>query len=429
MARRSQRAPTTIPKSPPPAASSMTRPGLGVPGAVTSPSTGSATPHRQSTGPAPRLNFPFSPEFPHLLGANCSFRRETLIDARRLRRGIRIFPRRDRSARPRQRCRRPDRAIAPRRRPPQIRRRARCAANARVVRHWRLAHQEPRLFRLAQRRATSYARWEILRAAIDDAEQWRARRRAPRSPPASSRRADLERFRREADRGRRGRARRRARAAAQADAPRPAPRRRRSVAVPGSAPPGGRLCLALVTQDYPPGQNGGIARNVAELAHAWARARPSRACVHPRRAARRASISRTASGCIAPRIAARRRRRPTRRRRMTYRARSGTIRARCSSEVAKLDARAARRSRLRAAVGLRAGRVPARAALSAGLRVADDDGFLARFAARAAPRRPRMDARARRAAARARTLDPRARAAAARQQPRHRRGHRARATA
>ncbi len=29
--------------------------------------------------PAPQLNYPFSPEFPHLLGANCSFRRETLL--------------------------------------------------------------------------------------------------------------------------------------------------------------------------------------------------------------------------------------------------------------------------------------------------------------------------------------------------------------
>ena len=38
---------------------------------------------------------------------------------------------------------------------------------------------------------------------------------------------------------------------------------------PTRTPPGGRLCLALVTQDYPPGQNGGIARNVFELARAW----------------------------------------------------------------------------------------------------------------------------------------------------------------
>ncbi len=42
-------------------------------------------------------------------------------------------------------------------------------------------------------------------------------------------------------------------------------------AFPTLRPPGRRLCLALVTQDYPPGQNGGIARNVAEVAGAWAR--------------------------------------------------------------------------------------------------------------------------------------------------------------
>ena len=35
-------------------------------------------PHAHWTGPAERLNFPFSPEFPHLLGANCSFRRSVL---------------------------------------------------------------------------------------------------------------------------------------------------------------------------------------------------------------------------------------------------------------------------------------------------------------------------------------------------------------
>ena len=85
---------------------------------------------------------------------------------------------------------------------------------------------------------------------------------------------------------------------------------------------------------------------------------------------------------------------------------------------------AAGRSRLRAPLGLRAGRLSARAALSARLRLADDDGLLARFAAGAA-RRSRVDGRARRAAARARTLDSRTRAAPARQQPRHRRGHRA----
>ena len=31
-------------------------------------------------GPAPHLNYPFSDEFPHLLGANCTFRRDTLLE-------------------------------------------------------------------------------------------------------------------------------------------------------------------------------------------------------------------------------------------------------------------------------------------------------------------------------------------------------------
>jgi glycogen(starch) synthase len=38
---------------------------------------GYANPHWST--PAPHLNFPYSPEFPHLLGANCSFRRSVLL--------------------------------------------------------------------------------------------------------------------------------------------------------------------------------------------------------------------------------------------------------------------------------------------------------------------------------------------------------------
>ena len=237
--------------------------------------------------------------------------------------------------------------------------------------------------------------------ALDDVDAWR--RDVERNVALGElARADLARFEAEAESGfaaglaaAASRMRKLMRAAA--------PPRRRLFSP--SRSPRRRLCLALVSQDYPPGQNGGIARNVAGTRRRMGRASAITRMCSPAPAASRASISRPASGSIASRSPSAERR-PTWSRRIRSRRDLGLF-AHHVRRGRRARRASARRLRLRAAVGLRAGRIPRRAALSAGRRAADDDGFLARFAA-AATAGPRLDGRPRRTAARARTLGPRA---------------------
>ena len=221
------------------------------------------------TGPASRLNFPFSPEFPHLLGANCSFRRETLIDLGGFDEEYEFFlDETDLAARVND----AGGLIAQSRRAAVHHKFAPSAMRdtARVVRHWGPLIKN-RVYYGWRNGARHHTPWEILRAAINDAEQWD--REVERSITAGALAPDdLERFRREAvdavvagiAAGREPQRRLMSRAARDAEPPpfRPFETLR---------PSGRRLCLALVTQDYPPGQNGGIARNIAELAQAWTR--------------------------------------------------------------------------------------------------------------------------------------------------------------
>jgi glycosyltransferase involved in cell wall biosynthesis/GT2 family glycosyltransferase len=214
--------------------------------------------------PTPNLNFPFSPEFPHLLGANCSFRRAALLAlggfdeeyeyfldesdlvARVNDAGLRI-------------AQLPRAAVHHRPAPSPMRR------STRITRQWRPLIKNRVYFGL-RHALGAYSRWDVLRNAIDEAANWE-KEVARQVAEGALAPEDLERFVREAESGVE---------AGQAAARLP-PKLMRAPAAPAPflpfavAPPRARLCLCLVTQDYPPGQNGGIARHVAEVATEWAR--------------------------------------------------------------------------------------------------------------------------------------------------------------
>ena len=151
-------------------------------------------------------------KFPHLLGANCSFRREVLIELGGFDEEYEYFLDETDLVAPRQRFRRPHRAIAPGRRASQVRPERDARRN--VSRRQRLApaHQEPRLFRHAQRAHRVHALGRVARRARrrrrngerDGRGPSRRRRtrppgnsrvsgarRKPASPPASPPRASL----------------------------------------------------------------------------------------------------------------------------------------------------------------------------------------------------------------------------------------------
>ena len=213
--------------------------------------------------PTPQLNYPYSAEFPHLLGTNCSFRRDVLLAVGGFDEEYEYFlDESDLLARindygghivqlPRAAVHHKFAASADR-------------DLSRRVRNWGPLIKNRVYFGLrnGQRHHTAF---EILRAALDDAEHWRRdinQAIARGELPA----ADLARFEAQAQDGIAA-----GFAAAQAE-----PRR---LCAPPAPPPfkpltrptGERLGLCLVSQDYPPGHNGGIARNTAELAAAWAR--------------------------------------------------------------------------------------------------------------------------------------------------------------
>jgi glycogen(starch) synthase len=223
-------------------------------------------PHELWRAPAPELNYPFSAEFPHLLGANCSFRREALLALGGFDEEYEFFlDESDVLARLNDsggRIAQLPRAAVHHKFAASANRSAR-----RVYRHWRPLIKNRVYFGL-RNGARHHTPFEILRAALDDAELWRVgvANDVARGDLTA---ADAERFEAEAIDGiaaglAAGRAPQRK---LLPSAPPPAPFR----PFPLLRPEGAKLCIALVSQDYLPGHNGGIARNTAELAAAWAR--------------------------------------------------------------------------------------------------------------------------------------------------------------
>jgi glycosyltransferase involved in cell wall biosynthesis/GT2 family glycosyltransferase len=221
--------------------------------------------HSDWTEPAPHLSYPFSAEFPHLLGANCSFRRETLLSLGGFDEEYDFFlEETDMCARV------VDAggviAQSPRAAVHHKYARSELRSASRVVRRWR-PFLKNRLYFGLRNGAGHHSPWDILRAGVDDAERW-SREVARNVAEGDLEPADALRFQREAQEGLEA-------AMTAARQPRklmaPAPPSPPFRPFPVRAAEGGRLRLALVTQDYPPGQNGGIARNVAELAAALAR--------------------------------------------------------------------------------------------------------------------------------------------------------------
>jgi len=214
---------------------------------------------------APQLNYPFSTEFPHLLGANCSFRRDALLALGGFDEEYEYFlDETDLITRVNDSggliAQLPRAAVHHKYAPSALRN-----AN-RVTRHWR-PFVKNRIYFGLRNGARHHTPWEILASAIAEIEEMR--REVERNIAIGELKlADRARFEEEALSGVvDGLAAGRVPQRKLMRAPRPpAPLR----PFPTRTPPTGRLCLALVTQDYPPGQNGGIARNVFELARAWA---------------------------------------------------------------------------------------------------------------------------------------------------------------
>ena len=215
------------------------------------------------SAPTPQFNYPFSADFPHLLGANCSFRRDVLLAVGGFDEEYEYFlDESDLLARINDyggRIVQLPGAAVHHKFAASVDRDAR-----RVVRNWRPLIKNRVYFGL-RNGFRHHTTAEILNAAQDDADNWR------RDVVASVARgdltaADLQRFDAEALDG----------LAAGLAAASAKPRR---LAAPPALPPflplpqpkGETLGLCLVSQDYPPGHNGGIARNTAELAAAWAR--------------------------------------------------------------------------------------------------------------------------------------------------------------
>ncbi len=217
------------------------------------------------TAPAPQLNYPFSAQFPHLLGANCAFRLDLLLRLGGFDEEYEYFlDETDLIARVNDcggRIAQAPRAVVHHKYAASAIRKAN-----RVNRQWR-SQIKNRIYFGLRNGARHHTPWEILGnaiAEIDDIRREVERNIAAGELPAADRaRFEAEALSAVADGL--AAARTPARKLLAATAP-PAP----FLPFPTRTPPGGRLCLALVTQDYPPGQNGGIARNMFELAAAWA---------------------------------------------------------------------------------------------------------------------------------------------------------------
>lgn len=216
---------------------------------------------------APHLNFPFARDYPHLLGTNCSFRREALLSIGGFDEEYEYFlDETDVCCRINDagyRIAQLDRAFVHHKYAPSHLRDER-----KVVRSWYPLIKNRVYFGLRNGR-NHHSAGEIMEAGASDARGWRssvlqAQAAGDHTPE------EVTRFYDEA---------RRALVDGKARASEPAKmlteetraaHRSAFLTYPPIRPVQDRSTICLVTQDYPPGQNGGIARNMAQLARSLA---------------------------------------------------------------------------------------------------------------------------------------------------------------
>jgi hypothetical protein len=216
---------------------------------------------------APHLNFPFSSEIPHLLGTNCSFRRSVLLEIGGFDEEYEYFLDEtdvccrvnDAGYRIVQRA---DGFVHHKYAPSHLR------DERRVVRNWYPLIKNRLYFGMRNARDHHSTR-EVVGAALSDARSWEANIVQAAANGVYTEK-DIARFYAEAD------------SAIEDGFARAAePIKLLSQATidgfhtpfrpyPLTKAPGERLTICFVTQDYPPGQNGGIARYFSQLARSLA---------------------------------------------------------------------------------------------------------------------------------------------------------------
>lgn len=213
--------------------------------------------------PAPHLNFPFAFDMPHLLGTNCSFRRSVLLEIGGFDEEFEYFlDETDVCCRINDaghRIAQLDKAFVHHKYAPSHLR-----DDRKVVRNWYPLIKNRVYFGLRNGR-DHHSVEQIVAAGVADARGWERRvHEAWRDGDHTD--EDVDRFYEEAER-----------AIADGQARAAEPPKRLSEATrdafradfrryPVIRPAEDRSTICFVTQDYPPGQNGGIARNIAQLA-------------------------------------------------------------------------------------------------------------------------------------------------------------------
>jgi len=218
-------------------------------------------------GPAPHLNFPYSADYPHLLGTNCSFRRTALLEIGGFDEEFEYFlDETDVCCRINDagyRIVQLDKAFVHHKYAPSHLR-----DEQRIVRHWYPLIKN-RVYFALRNGSHHFSKSELLQAGLADSRGWQSSvEQAARDGLYTP--EEVDRFYLEVET---------ALIDGQTRAAEPAKliseETRAAFAssfqpYPLAAPAADRSVICLVTQDYPPGQNGGIARNMFHLARGLA---------------------------------------------------------------------------------------------------------------------------------------------------------------
>jgi glycogen synthase len=223
---------------------------------------------KEWSDPSPNLNFPLSVEYPHLLGTNCSFRRSALLEIGGFDEEFEYFlDETDVCCRMNDAAHRivqlPNAFVHHKYAPSELR------DHKRIVKTWYPLIKNRVYFAMRNGRFHHSFR-EILSAGMQDAADWEVSIRGGVKDGIYLEQ-DLDRFLVQADAAikdglDRGSQAKRKLLRVETQRRFASPFRPYRLRLPLEE----RRVICLVTQDYPPGQNGGIARNVSSLARALA---------------------------------------------------------------------------------------------------------------------------------------------------------------